>query len=56
MTSVYFVRHADPDHSVRDDRTRPLTDDGLRDGKKREYPRFKLKICTPGFNQHFQRF
>lgn len=31
MTEVYFVRHADPDHSVRDDRTRPLTDEGKND-------------------------
>lgn len=31
MTEVYFVRHAQSDHSVRDDRTRPLTDEGKND-------------------------
>lgn len=31
MTSVYFVRHAQPDNSVRDDRHRPLTDEGKND-------------------------
>ncbi|MDE7399533.1 MAG: histidine phosphatase family protein [Oscillospiraceae bacterium] len=33
MTEVYFVRHAQSDHSVWDNRTRPLTEDGLRDSK-----------------------
>ncbi len=31
ITSVYFVRHAQPDRTVQDDRTRPLTEEGLRD-------------------------
>ena len=31
MTSVYFVRHAFPDKSVHNDKSRPLTEDGLRD-------------------------
>ena len=31
MTRIYFVRHAQPVHSHADDRTRPLTDEGLRD-------------------------
>ncbi len=31
MTRIYFVRHAEPDRSVHDDRTRPLTKEGLRD-------------------------
>lgn len=31
MTEVYFVRHAQSDHSVRDDRMRPLTDEGRND-------------------------
>lgn len=31
MTSVYFVRHAQPDKTVHDDRTRPLIAEGLRD-------------------------
>lgn len=33
MTTIYFVRHAEPIHSYNDDRTRPLTDDGIRDCK-----------------------
>lgn len=31
MTKVYFVRHALSDNTVRDDRKRPLTEDGKRD-------------------------
>ena len=31
MTKVFFVRHAQPLHEHNDDRTRPLTDEGLRD-------------------------
>lgn len=31
MTSVYFVRHAQPDPLCDDDRTRPLTAEGKRD-------------------------
>ena len=31
MTRIYFVRHAQPDKSVIDDRTRPLTQKGLTD-------------------------
>ncbi len=34
MTSIYFVRHAQPQHSWEDDRTRPLTCEGLEDSKK----------------------
>lgn len=34
MTSLYFVRHADPNHAWADDRTRPLSDEGLEDIKK----------------------
>lgn len=33
MTEVYFVRHAQSDHSVWDNRIRPLTEEGLRDSK-----------------------
>lgn len=33
MTEVFFVRHAQPDFSVRDDRTKPLTEDGIRDSE-----------------------
>lgn len=31
MTKIYFVRHAQPVHSHADDRTRPLTDEGMND-------------------------
>ncbi len=31
MTEVYFVRHAQSDNTVRDDRSRPLTDEGMND-------------------------
>lgn len=31
MTRIYFVRHAEPVHSHTDDKTRPLTADGLSD-------------------------
>lgn len=34
MTSIYFIRHAQPDHNWEDDRTRPLSDEGAQDCKK----------------------
>jgi len=34
ITTVYFVRHAKPDTTVHDDRTRPLTSEGLEDSKR----------------------
>lgn len=34
MTRIFFVRHAQPDHSFCDDRTRPLTSEGEADAKK----------------------
>lgn len=33
MTTLYFVRHAQPRHDWEDDRTRPLTSEGLEDCK-----------------------
>ena len=33
MTKIYFVRHAQPDESWEDDRTRPLTSLGMEDRK-----------------------
>ena len=33
MTNVYFVRHAEPDFSIHDDLTRPLTAKGKADAK-----------------------
>lgn len=34
MTRIFFVRHAQPDESWKDDRTRPLTRIGIEDRKK----------------------
>lgn len=34
MTSVYFVRHAQPDFNWSDDMTRPLTAEGEKDSEK----------------------
>lgn len=34
MTKVYFVRHAQPEHDWIEDRTRPLTLEGVEDSKK----------------------
>lgn len=34
MTTIYFVRHAEPKHGWEDDRTRPLTNEGTKDAKK----------------------
>lgn len=34
MTTVYFVRHAESDSSIRNAMTRPLTPKGLQDRKK----------------------
>lgn len=33
MTTVYFARHCQSDHSVHDDRTRPLTPKGMEDSR-----------------------
>lgn len=33
MTRIYFVRHAQPEHSWEEDRTRPLTEAGKKDSK-----------------------
>lgn len=33
MTRVYFVRHAQPEHNHKDDKTRPLTQEGKEDAK-----------------------
>ena len=34
MTTVYFVRHAQPDRFVQDTRVKPLTAEGMEDAKK----------------------
>ena len=33
MTMIYFVRHAEPVHSWKEDRSRPLTEEGVIDSK-----------------------
>lgn len=33
-TKVYFVRHAEPDFSVKDDRVRPLSEKGMADTRR----------------------
>lgn len=33
ITTIYFIRHAEPDYSVRDDIQRPLTEKGLKDAR-----------------------
>lgn len=33
MTKIFFVRHAQPEHNHADDRTRPLTQEGIIDSK-----------------------
>ena len=34
MTRIYFVRHCKPDGKIKDDRNRPLTEEGLEDSVK----------------------
>ena len=34
MTTIYFVRHAEPDHNWIEDRTRPLSEEGIKDLNK----------------------
>lgn len=34
MTTVYFIRHAQPDYSIHENDLRPLTDKGLNDSKR----------------------
>ena len=34
MTKIYFVRHAEPIHSWKDDRTRPLSPVGVKDSEE----------------------
>jgi 2,3-bisphosphoglycerate-dependent phosphoglycerate mutase len=33
MTTIYFIRHAEPDYNNHDDLTRPLTEKGKRDAQ-----------------------
>ncbi len=54
MTKVYFVRHAQPDFSIIDDLTRPLTEKGTEDSKKvTEY--LLDKQITKAFSSPYKR-
>lgn len=51
MTSIYFVRHAQPNHAWENDRTRPLSEEGGLDSEKvvealRDI-RLDYAICSP---------
>ncbi|WP_297951876.1 histidine phosphatase family protein [uncultured Lactobacillus sp.] len=54
MTTVYFVRHAQPDLSVHDDLTRPLTKKGLQD-RERVVNYFRDKGIDQAFSSPFKR-
>ncbi|MCR4833333.1 MAG: histidine phosphatase family protein [Butyrivibrio sp.] len=51
MTTVYFVRHAKPVHGHKDDRTRPLTEEGIRDSEAvlevLKDKRIDVFLCSP---------
>ena len=34
MNTVYFVRHAKPDFTIKDELLRPLSEEGINDSKK----------------------
>lgn len=46
MTSIYFVRHAQPEYSWEDDRTRPLTNEGLEDSKRVTETLSNIKVAS----------
>jgi 2,3-bisphosphoglycerate-dependent phosphoglycerate mutase len=45
-TDVYFVRHAQPDFSVKDDKIRPLSEKGMEDTKKVTYTLIDKNIIS----------
>lgn len=51
MTSIYFVRHAQPNHAWENDRTRPLSEEGILDSKEVVKTlsdiRLDYAICSP---------
>lgn len=53
-TNVYFVRHAEPDISVKDDLIRPLSEKGLLD-TKRVTKTLLDKDITAIYSSHFKR-
>jgi len=54
MTIVYFVRHAEQDHNWREDRTRPLTKEGIKDSNK-VHEFFKEKQIHSFFSSPYKR-
>lgn len=54
MTKVYFVRHAKPDFSIKDDLTRPLSEQGINDCRKvTEF--LSDKAITKAFSSPYKR-
>lgn len=54
MNRIYFVRHAKPDFSVKDDLLRPLREEGINDSKKvTEY--LKDKNITKIYSSPYKR-
>lgn len=49
ITSLYFIRHAQPDYSVKEDKIRPLTAEGTKDSEK-----LSNVLSAPGYS--FDRF
>lgn len=47
MVKIYFVRHAQPKHEHKDDRTRPLTEEGMLDS--RQVTKFLSKLPIDSF-------
>lgn len=51
MTSIYFVRHAQPDHAWENDSTRPLSEEGVKDSEKvveaLDSTHLDYAICSP---------
>ncbi len=54
MTKIYFVRHAETDKTVIDDRNRPLTAQGLEDTRF-VYERLKNKGIDVAISSPYKR-
>lgn len=54
MTTIYFVRHAQPDYNWIDDRTRPLTAEGVQDSE-RVYEALKDIALDRAFSSPYRR-
>ena len=53
-TDVYFVRHAQPDFSIKDDAIRPVSEKGMEDTKKVTYTLINKNI-TAIYSSPFKR-